>query len=72
MKRRWVSKPFWMGGFHLTMIGREMDTWIFSLSSLVFRAKEIIDWWKLDKERFLCIFFGQGKEVQGGVLWVIL
>jgi hypothetical protein len=49
MKRRWVSEPLWMGGFHLTMIRREMDRWIFSSSSLVFRAKEIIDWWKLDK-----------------------
>jgi hypothetical protein len=31
-----------MGGFHLTMIGREMNRWIFSSSSLVFRTKEII------------------------------
>jgi len=71
MKRRWVSKPLWMGGFHLTMIGREMDRWIFSSSSLVFRTKEIIDWWKFEKERFPFIFIGQGKEVQGRVLQVI-
>ncbi len=70
MKRRWVSKPLWMGGFHLTMIGREMDRWIFSSSSLVFRTKEIIDWWKLEKEIFPFIFIGQGKEVQGRVLQV--
>jgi hypothetical protein len=72
MKRRWVYKPLWMGGFHFTMIGREMDRWIFSSSSLVFRAKEIIDWWKFEKERFLFIFIGQGKEVQGAVLQVTL
>ncbi len=49
-----------------------MDRWIFSSSSLVFRAKAIIDWWKLEKERFLFIFIGQGKEVQGRVLRMTL
>jgi hypothetical protein len=43
MKRRWVSKPHWMGGFHLTMIGREMDRWIFSSNSLILKAKEVVD-----------------------------
>jgi hypothetical protein len=70
MKKRWVSKPIWMRGFHLPMIGREMDRWIFSLSLLVFRAKEIIDWWKLGKKIFPFIFIGEGREVQRGVLWV--
>jgi hypothetical protein len=32
-----------MGRFHLTMIGKEMDRWIFSSSSLVLKAKEIVD-----------------------------
>jgi hypothetical protein len=59
-----------MRGFHLPMIGREMDRWIFSLSLLVFRAKEIIDWWKLGKKIFPFIFIGEGREVQRGVLWV--
>ncbi len=61
MKRRWVLKPPWMGGFHLTMIGREMNRWIFLSSSLVLRTKEIIDWWKLGKEGFPFILIGQGK-----------
>jgi hypothetical protein len=50
MKRKWVLKPPWMGGFHFTMIGREINRWIFFSSSLVLRTKEIIDWWKLGKE----------------------
>jgi hypothetical protein len=47
------------------MIGREMDRWIFSLSSLVLRAKEIIDWWRLGKQGFSFIFIAQGKEALG-------
>jgi len=47
------------------MIGKEMDRYMFSSSSLVFRAKEIIDWWRLGKEGFPFIFIGQGKEALG-------
>ncbi len=47
------------------MIGREMDRWIFSSSSLILKAKEIVDWWKLGKEGILFIFIGQGKEALG-------
>jgi hypothetical protein len=47
------------------MIRRGMDRWIFSSSSLVLRAKVIIDWWKLGKEGFPFIFIGQGKEALG-------
>jgi hypothetical protein len=65
MRRKWVSKPHWMRGFHFTMIGRGMDRWIFSSSSLVFKAKKIIDWCKLGKEIFPFIFIGQGKEALG-------
>jgi hypothetical protein len=65
MMRRWVFKPHWMGRFHLTMIGKEMDRWIFSSSSLILKAKKIVDWWKLGKERILFIFIGQGKEALG-------
>jgi hypothetical protein len=65
MRRRWVFKPQWMGGFQLTMIGREMDRWIFSSSSLVLRAKEIVDWWRLGKQGFPFIFIAQGREALG-------
>ncbi len=47
------------------MIGRGMDRWMFSSSSLIFRVKKIIDWWKLGKEGFPFIFIGQGMEVFG-------
>jgi hypothetical protein len=43
------------------MIGREMNRWIFSSSSLALRTKEIVDWWRLGKERFPFNFIGQGK-----------
>jgi hypothetical protein len=49
MKRKWVLKPPSMGGFILTVIGREMNRWIFFSSSLVLRTKDIIDWWRLGK-----------------------
>jgi hypothetical protein len=52
MRRRWVSKPQWIRGFQLTMIGRELDRWIFSSSSLVLITKEIVDWWGLGKQGF--------------------
>ncbi len=47
------------------MIGREMDRCIFSSSSLILKAKEIVDWWKLGKEGIPFIYIGQGKEVLG-------
>ncbi len=69
MRRRWVSKPHWMGGFHLTMIGKEMDRWIFSSSSLILKTKEIVNWWRLGKKGIPFIFIGQGKEVLGKGFW---
>jgi hypothetical protein len=54
-------KPPWMGGFHLTMIGKEMNRRIVLSSSLVLKTKEIVDWWKLGKEGFSVILIGQGK-----------
>jgi hypothetical protein len=55
-------EPHWMGGFHFAMIGRGMDRWIFSSSSLVLGANEIVDWWRLNKEGFHFILIGQGEE----------
>jgi hypothetical protein len=38
---------------------------MFSSSSLVFRVKKVIYWWRLGKEGFPFIFIGQGKEALG-------
>ncbi len=62
MRKRWVFEPHWMGGFHLAVIGRGMNRWIFSSSSLVLRVNMIVDWWKLNKEGFHFILIGQGQE----------
>jgi hypothetical protein len=47
------------------MIGKEMDRWIFSSSSLILKTKEIVNWWRLGKKGIPFIFIGQGKEVLG-------
>ncbi len=42
-----------------------MNKWIFSSSSFVFRTMEIVDWWRLGKERFPFNLIGQGKGAIG-------